>query len=94
MAIIIPEAKTEFDRSRMRGEPAKLESIAKDLGGNISEAIERKAIAKKLNSFFKIITRLASKVMVTLYKIACFALGLAYILPKRTKPTSRITKLK
>ena len=71
MAIIIPEAKTEFDRSRMRGEPAKLESIAKDLGGNISEAIERKAIAKKLNSFFKIITRLASKVMVTLYKIAC-----------------------
>lgn len=71
MAIIIPEAKTEFDRSRMRGEPAKLESIAKDLGGNISEAIERKAIAKKLNSFFKIITRLASRVMVTLYKIAC-----------------------
>ena len=71
MAIIIPEAKTEFDRSRMRGEPAKLESIAKDLGGNISEVIERKAIAKKLNSFFKIITRLASKVMVTLYKIAC-----------------------
>lgn len=85
-AVAMPDARTEFDRSRLRGGSSDLKTIAHNLGSEVSEAVEKNKVAEKLNSFFSITTSLAFKVLRVSFKIfghllRFFSLAVAIILP-------------
>lgn len=62
---IIPEAKTEFNRAHLRGEPQDLVSVL----SNINDEEKTQRFLKNTNNILRGITRIAQKVIVTIIKL-------------------------
>lgn len=76
-AVIIPEAKTEFDRSKMKGKSTDINQVAKSLSEDLNKKIGEAKISDKLNLFFE---KLSSFSLILIRLATGFILGVAQFL--------------